>query len=763
MQDTHIANDPVGQPRLIHVTFFKDQHAFTLQTREMEFADLQDLILHTTGINKEVLPWLKMARFGPNRSDKDCLRTNANTEAISGIELDYDAMQMSVAEASEILEDAHLTAILYTTASHTAAAPKWRLLLPTSQDLPPDERAQLVARVNGLFGGIFASESFVLSQAYQYGSVNKNPDHSVHYFTGDYIDWRDDLDATAIGKTHNAVDGGNGFDGPIDVQQRLDAMAYKGKDDTSVHNTQLAVSASLLNKGHSLDEVVGILLSATLEKFAHTIGRNWDWQKEARDIREMCETWIAKRQASAKEDEQIIKPMLDKFDNSQQKQTSDERAPAFSDEALALTFAATHQGDLRYVATWGKWMRWTGMHWRSDDALFAFDKARVTCRQTAAKANTNQKTLASAKTVAAVVTLARADRRLSANSNQWDVDPFLLNTPDGVIDLRTGEIRSHQVDGYMTKLTAIAPDHNCDISLWKNFLIQIMDGNGSMIRFLQRVAGYALTGVTHEDALFFFWGTGANGKSVLLNTVANILHDYHKTAAVETFMSTKNEQHPTDLAGLRGARLVIASEVEEGRRWNESRIKTLTGGDPVSARFMRQDFFEYVPQYKIIVPGNHKPTFRNINPAIQRRVNLVPFLVTIPVEQRDKHLSKKLKAEWPGILHWMIEGCLAWQQRGLDAPEIVLDATADYFEEEDPIGRWIGDCCMVDQNAFETSDVVFQCWCWWADQAKETIGSQKRLIGELRDRGFRPDRYREQRGVWGLKIINPPWLVRVDD
>jgi putative DNA primase/helicase len=174
-------------------------------------------------------------------------------------------------------------------------------------------------------------------------------------------------------------------------------------------------------------------------------------------------------------------------------------------------------------------------------------------------------------------------------------------------------------------------------------------------------------GLTREHALFFGYGTGANGKSVLLSTIAGTLGEYHRTAPIETFTASNADRHPTDLAGLRAARLVTATETEEGRRWAESRIKKLTGGDKVAARFMRQDFFEYRPAFKLIIAGNHKPSLRSVDEAIRRRFHLIPFSITIPPEERDPDLAEKLKDERPAILAWLIEGCLEWQTVGLKA------------------------------------------------------------------------------------------------
>ena len=246
-----------------------------------------------------------------------------------------------------------------------------------------------------------------------------------------------------------------------------------------------------------------------------------------------------------------------------------DHAPVFSDEALALQFAERHADMLRYVAAWGRWMSWTGVRWHFDESLRAFERARVTCREAASQCNVapEAKKLASAPTVAAVERLAKADRRLAATVDQWDADPWLLNTPEGVLDLRTGKLRPHRPDDHITKITAVGPNGDCPLFL--AFLGKIAGGDLELVAYLQRVLGYALTGETREHALFFAHGTGANGKSVLLSTVAGIMADYHRTAPIETFVAGNSERHPTDLAGLRGARLVTAIETEEGRSWAE--------------------------------------------------------------------------------------------------------------------------------------------------------------------------------------------------
>jgi putative DNA primase/helicase len=315
-------------------------------------------------------------------------------------------------------------------------------------------------------------------------------------------------------------------------------------------------------------------------------------------------------------------------------------------------------------------------------------------------------------------------------------------------------MRAHDPRDYLTKITGVAPDANCPTPVWNAFLDRITDGRPELVAYLQRVAGYCLTGSTEEHALFFAYGRGANGKSTYVNAITAAMGDYHQTAPIETFTASPLDRHPTELAGLRGARLVTATETEEGRRWAESRIKTLTGGDPIPARFMRQDFFEYLPQFKLFFAGNHKPSLRSVDEAIKRRFNLIPFTVTIPPEERDQELPEKLRAELPGILAWMIEGCRQWRERGLNPPPVVTKATAAYLEAEDGLAAWIEECCERNPNAWEKSTALFSSWMEWAERAGEFVGSQKQFIARLESKGFEEKRKEHGRGFLGLRLID---------
>jgi putative DNA primase/helicase len=438
--------------------------------------------------------------------------------------------------------------------------------------------------------------------------------------------------------------------------------------------------------------------------------------------------------------------------DSEHRTKAGEGTAEFSEDALALRFTQRHGEDWRYVAAWGHWFAWTGTHWQRENTLKVYDLARIVCREAAASCETIKlrPKIASASTVAAVERLARADRVHATSPDVWDADLWSLNTPGGLVDLRRGILVPHRRVDAITRIATATPRGECPA--WQDFLATVTGKDTELEAYLQRVVGYCLTGVTGEHALFFLYGTGANGKSVFVTTVSGILGDYATVAPMDMFMAATGERHPTDMAGLRGARLVTATETEQGRRWAESKLKALTGGDKITARFMRQDFFEFVPQFKLVVAGNHKPAIRNVDEAMRRRLHLIPFTVTIPPSQRDKTLPEKLLAERDGIMAWAVDGCREWQQIGLKPPAAVSAATEEYFEAEDALGRWLDEACERGNNLSETSAVLFAAWKTWAELNGEFVGSIKRFSENLASRGFDNYRNRNVRGFRGLAL-----------
>jgi len=323
-----------------------------------------------------------------------------------------------------------------------------------------------------------------------------------------------------------------------------------------------------------------------------------------------------------------------------------------SEDGIAEAFAQDYGERLRFDHTQGKWFAWDGSLWTRNDTELAFDYARHLCR----KHRKDQLRMGSRKAAEGVERMARSDRRLAVTSKDWDRDPFLLGTPGGTVDLKTGVLKPPVQDDFITKLASVTPAPTSECPLFLKFLTEATGGDVELQRFIQQWAGYSLTGDTREQSLLFIYGPGGNGKGILKNTFSEILGDYAKTATMRTFASSKHQQHLTELAMLAGARLVSVSETENGQAWSETRINQLTGGDAVTANFMRQDHFTYQPQLKLLVIGNHKPKLNTVNDAARRRFLIAPF-VHKPVEP-DRTLGSKLHSEYPGILRWMIEGCL---------------------------------------------------------------------------------------------------------
>lgn len=407
----------------------------------------------------------------------------------------------------------------------------------------------------------------------------------------------------------------------------------------------------------------------------------------------------------------------------------------FSEDQLALAFSEINADVLRFVPAWNQWLRWDGRRFAADDVLAVFDQARTVCRQYAADlagaatpaADRQAVGVSSAKTVYAVERLARADPRHARRADDFDADPWELNTPGGVVDLRSGQMRPHSTDDLHTKCTAVAPSGDCPRFL--AFLDQIFGDDAELVDYVQRWAGYSLTGLTREHAFLFAHGPGGNGKSVLLGTIAAALGDYAMTAMADIFTINKHEQHPTHLASLRGARMVVVSETEEGRPWAEARLKSLTGGDRISARVMRGDLFEFTPCFKLWIAGNHRPVLRNPDAAMKRRLHLV-HMTFVPV-QADQELAETLRGELAGILAWAIEGCRWWQSEGLGKPDAVKRASEEYFEEQDRVGLWFDERCVRDPLSTTFSRRLFKDFTRWANERGELAGRESGFSEKL--------------------------------
>ena len=445
-----------------------------------------------------------------------------------------------------------------------------------------------------------------------------------------------------------------------------------------------------------------------------------------------------------------------------------------SDQGNAMRLVHRHGKDLLYCHPWRKWLIWDGRRWRVDDTAEVFRRAKETIRSIydeAAKAADENERKALAKhalksegepRIRHMIKLAESEPGIPVTPNELDADRWLLNCWNGTLDLRTGELREHRREDRITKLVPVDYDPEATAPTWDAFLQRIMDGNEDLIAFLQRAVGYSLTGDVSERVLFFLYGGSDNGKSTFLETVRALLGDYAQTTPTETLLAKRGGNIPNDVARLRGARFVSASESEEGKRLNEPLIKELTGGDTICARFLHAEFFEFKPQCKIWLATNHKPVVRGTDKAIWNRIKLIPFAVTIPEAEQDKRFGEKLKPELAGILAWAVRGCLEWQENGLGVPSEVKRATESYREEMDILGNFIKDCCVVGHTAEVTAKDVYNAYVEWCKANGEPPISKKAFGQCLKERGFVPGRTGKAR-VWrGIGLLDVDTVTHRD-
>ena len=426
----------------------------------------------------------------------------------------------------------------------------------------------------------------------------------------------------------------------------------------------------------------------------------------------------------------------------------------FSDDARAAEFARRHVGQVVHVDG-RKWFLWNGHKFAEGGGPTVRDLARLVCRDDAAHAARTEngrriaRGIASAKAARDLESLARNDPRHARALNEFDADPWLLNTPGGVVDLRTGELRRHRPGVLFMKATSAAPGGECP--RFMEFLNQACGGDQELIGYLQRLFGYTLTGQTTEQCFAFLYGPGGNGKGVLVNTMATVLGDYATTATKDVLQVVRNDPHLTHLAALHGARMVTVPEVDAGRDWNESQLKSLSAGDPVSVRGISENPWTLRPVCKLFICGNQKPVLRNPDPAIERRLHLIPFTFKPP--SPDLELGEVLRREAPGILAWAIEGCLEWQCVGLQPPTVVLGASKEYLAEQDLPAQWFAERCERDAAAQEPASVLFGDWRLWASANGAEAGTTGTFSGIMERLGVAKHRKNTGQFYAGVRLL----------
>lgn len=349
--------------------------------------------------------------------------------------------------------------------------------------------------------------------------------------------------------------------------------------------------------------------------------------------------------------------------------------------------------------------------------------------------------------------LALLSNYLTATPDSFDAQPLLVGTPSGIIDLKACTVRPHAREDRITKMIAVDYDPAATAPTWNRFIAEIFSGDADLIRYVQTLAGYVLSGERGHHLLPVLYGSGANGKSTFLSTIQALLGDYAGTAPAGLLISNGANDHPTGLASLRGRRLVIVSETGESGRLNESQVKMLTGGDRITARLMRQDFFEFDPSHVLVLQTNHKPRVTGVDEGIWRRLKLIPFTVTIPPERRDPQLSAKLLAELPGVLAWAVDGWRIYQREGFREPQAVRGATATYRADSDHVGAFLAERCVIGPEHTCTASALYHAYGLWCGEAGERALSQRTLGLRLAERdGIETVRTNSSRGWRGVAI-----------
>lgn len=470
------------------------------------------------------------------------------------------------------------------------------------------------------------------------------------------------------------------------------------------------------------------------------------------------------------EDEPLTLPDLERI--------SDDLAQVQSAPALCLDLAELHHRDLgnaealvalygdrlRYDWRQGRWLIWQEHHWVPDmDGHMGRVANSVARARMKAAADIDDKAARKAAykwalrsedrpRLAAMVALARNLKPIATAGAEFDAAPWLLGVSNGVVDLRTGTLQSGRPGDNITKSTGIVFDPRAEAPRWRKFLREIFDDDLDLVAYVRRAVGYCLTADCREECLFLLWGGGFNGKTVLLNILRALNGDYAANTPFSTFEATRYHTIPNDLAALVGKRLVTASETAEARRLNEARIKALTGRDPITCRFMRQEWFTYTPVFKVWLAMNNKPAIRGTDEGIWRRIRLIPFTVSFK-GRADLTLEHKLKRELPGILAWGVRGCLDCQRNGLQEPDAVLAATEAYRTESDVLDRFLADCTIAGDGLMVRTGTLYQAYIDWCKETGEKPLGGRWFGRKLSERGV--DRFRDKKARYYVGLGLP--------
>lgn len=441
-----------------------------------------------------------------------------------------------------------------------------------------------------------------------------------------------------------------------------------------------------------------------------------------------------------------------------------------TDYGNAIALARLYGSRLRYDFAKKQWMIWQQSHWKEDKigqikriSLDVISERLHSASQCTGEEQKKQlqnwcKSSQANYRIESLTKLAQAMYPIAVHSESFDNDPLLLACANGTVDLRTGNLYPSNPKDLISMSTNIHYDPTANAPRWASFLNEIFNDDQDIINFIQLAVGYSLTGHITEQCFFILYGKGSNGKSTFLSLIHRLLGDYAEVVPSATFVANPLDaaKIPNDIAALFKKRFALASEMKERASLNEERLKSLTGDEPIRARFLHKEWFTFVPTFKIWLAVNHKPNILDMSEGFWRRVRLIPFERQFPKHERDLSLKEALIAELSGILNWALEGCLAWQKLGLPIPEKVMQASNDYREESDVLQQFFNDCCILSADARVSSSQLYKCYVEWAEQNKEFKVSHKKFSSIMVERGFERKQHGKNRcqHFFGIGLID---------
>ena len=780
-------------------TIFPDSFAQT--KRELEYEDIPALAAFIkaegTHARKGDCRYIKLATFGNQATDKACLRNNTNVLAVHGVEGDYDAELMPPEEALYKLQQAGVLGLVYPSWSHTPEKPRWRVLVPLSAPVEPHERLGYAEAVHGLLGEVLAPESAVLSQRYFFGRPTDTPIEPLLNLAGVYLDkldrweiwrkpWPGKKGTVPVGSGHQEDDEfstGRGNQpaaklectaANMDIVRQImegakcspdvdrdewkrDVWSIMSLDDGAPGGwVEFARQLSMESDRYTEDGFENVAGSyapdggSGFERIAKRARANGYTGPEPWRVVHLLapEQAVESSGGMARVEPTALPKHIELPDELR------------GDLATAWTFAALHRGELLWVHELDSWLSFSRRSgWtlaRPEAPILAGQAVVKMLRATATKAiaaldgqeevGAGPKRLLKLADHASkrrgmedMIALAKAEPGMTVRATELDADPDMLGVLNGVVDLRRFKAATFTPEQRITKRCNVPMLPGAECPNWQRFLQDVIPDKEVRL-FLRRFFGYSLLGRVDHELFLFLYGTGANGKSLFIETLAWIMGDYALRIPTELLMQQqRSSQGPSaDIVDLMGRRLIFANETEEGQRLAEARVKDLTGGDTLTGRVPHaRSAITFAPSHSLVIIGNHKPIIRDDSHGMWRRVALVEFGVTIPEAQRRPKgdMLATFRHEGAGILRWLLTGLREYRQEGLVLPKAVRAATQGYQEAEDMLRDWLDGRFVLDQTTRETKETVYHDYRTWCDLNGHKPMSATTLTRRLAGRG----------------------------